>query len=50
MSEEAAVVQKPVRPGREGAGRKRAQEVELVGEGQEREGGNDPVLGKMRSM
>lgn len=49
MSEEAAVVQKPVRPGRE-EGRKEKGSGGKAGGGRPEEGGNDPALGKRRSM
>lgn len=50
MSEEAAVMEKPVRPGGEGR-RKRTQEAELVGEawGGE-EGRNGPALQELESL
>lgn len=47
MSEEAAVIEKPVRPGKEGGRKKKGSGSKLVGEGEE--GRSGVALGKMRS-
>lgn len=49
MSEEAAVIEKPVRPGKEGGRKKKDSGSKLVGEGHGEEGRSGVALGKMRS-